>query len=698
MSLQKNKKLCWEELRRVVSDARKIHSSLINSMPFHFIIVKPNLSDTNQFIRLLSLGTLPGQTDRTLLYADIKCSSSYQPGSSLEWKAAFESNQMTNSSKKAYSKEEELLRERKRLSASGITDVELDIHEKNLIFPAAGSLYTMAVSDIGMTSNNGPIEIISNCSGPRMDPKVSPTDSNLVAFVTDGDVWVTDLNTNEEKRITNYYLRDESGSDIVTAGVASYICQEEFDRYTGYWWQPVSTSDKKRILFEVVDNRNVEEIKISNYLQNSLDSYRYPRAGGLNSTVDIRIAEFDSFSTNQEPTSLVYKMSTPLKSIVPWMEYIVRVGWVPSGQGVWVWVLDRSQTHSAIVYLRLNMFDVIDYRNGQKVCDDVITSIIHDFKILYEETNTVWVNVHDVIHFLKTENDEEISFLFASEKTGFRHLYLIETKPFEDEVGSSCMKQLTFGDWEVSSQPDDFWVDEKSKMIYFMATKDTPLESNLYCKSYKEEDEVKRITSPGNNHTVSMSSDFKHLVILSTNLAEVSCIRLCSLQKDHDLSTVIELPSPLEVSSFYFPPKLFSFENSSGDQIHGLLHTPPNMQPGVKYPTMLYIYGGPHVQLVSNSFKAFKNYRLYTLASMGYIVVVIDGRGSAKRGLKFESVLKNKMGQVEISDQVEGLQYLDRTFGCIDMKRIAIHGWSYGHFNFYLFILITLFLQGDTYL
>ena len=105
------------------------------------------------------------------------------------------------------------------------------------------------------------------------------------------------------------------------------------------------------------------------------------------------------------------------------------------------------------------------------------------------------LQVHDVIHFLKTENDEEISFLFASEKTGFRHLYLIETKPFEDEgqwydmmrikvmkmfvVGSSCMKQLTFGDWEVSSQPDDFWVDENSKMIYFMATKDTPLESNL---------------------------------------------------------------------------------------------------------------------------------------------------------------------------------------------------------------------------
>lgn len=108
------------------------------------------------------------------------------------------------------------------------------------------------------------------------------------------------------------------------------------------------------------------------------------------------------------------------------------------------------------------------------------------------------------------------------------------------------------------------------------------------------------------------------------------------------------------------------------------MYKPHNLQPGKKYPTVIFIYGGPQVQLVNNRFKGLKYFRLNTLASLGYVVVVIDNRGSCHRGLKFEGAFKYKMGQIEIDDQVEGLHYLASQYDFIDLDRVGIHGWSYG--------------------
>lgn len=128
----------------------------------------------------------------------------------------------------------------------------------------------------------------------------------------------------------------------------------------------------------------------------------------------------------------------------------------------------------------------------------------------------------------------------------------------------------------------------------------------------------------------------------------------------------------------YKAPELFSYKSKCGYTMHGMYYRPHNQESGRKYPTVLFVYGGPHVQLVTNSFKGLKFLRLHTLASQGYAVVVIDGRGSSCRGLAFESHLKHKMGVSEIDDQVEGLQHLASQVDFIDINRVAIHGWSYG--------------------
>ncbi|GFO08798.1 dipeptidyl peptidase 9 [Plakobranchus ocellatus] len=128
----------------------------------------------------------------------------------------------------------------------------------------------------------------------------------------------------------------------------------------------------------------------------------------------------------------------------------------------------------------------------------------------------------------------------------------------------------------------------------------------------------------------------------------------------------------------YKPPVLFEYPSRTGHQAHGLYFPPTGLEPNKRYPTVLFVYGGPCVQMVSNCFKGQKFLRLHTLAADGYAVVVIDGRGSTNRGLKFESILKNKLGTVEIDDQVEGLLWLASQTQFIDMSRVAIYGWSYG--------------------
>ena len=132
------------------------------------------------------------------------------------------------------------------------------------------------------------------------------------------------------------------------------------------------------------------------------------------------------------------------------------------------------------------------------------------------------------------------------------------------------------------------------------------------------------------------------------------------------------------IHHLFKPPQIFSFKTSDGCKLYGMIYLPRNYEPGVKYPTIQYVYGGPHVQIVNNSYKTIKYLRLSILALLGYCVVVVDSRGSYNRGVAFEAHLRHKMGTVEISDQVAGLEAASSMFNCIDMKRVGIYGWSYG--------------------
>lgn len=135
-------------------------------------------------------------------------------------------------------------------------------------------------------------------------------------------------------------------------------------------------------------------------------------------------------------------------------------------------------------------------------------------------------------------------------------------------------------------------------------------------------------------------------------------------------------------------PKVFSFRARTGETLHGLFYVPPGTRLGQRLPTLLKIYAGPHAQLVTNDYKNPRFSQLFLAVKMGYAVVMIDGRGSFNRGVRFESYLKYRMGTLELEDQIDGLAYLAKEYDVIDPQRVAISGWSYGPSCDFVFLFL----------
>lgn len=705
-SVRKNS---WKDLQVAVKQTKSLQQSLVNRVPHSFTFCEN---------KLYFLAVPFGSRENTIHYVDLPGQHSSANGekendfSPLPWKPLLDSFKISRSFS-GYSREEQLLRERKRLGAFGITAYDFDETCRRFMFSASSSLYTCTDWRVDEEDDNRqpiiPEELHSQTSETKMDAKLCPCDPNLVAFIHRNDVWVNNIVTEEERRLT--YTNQGSPSPMeepISAGVASFIVQEEFDRYTGYWWQPKFSTDENltrtyRILFEEVDESSVEILHIvsgpDSMVQNShVDSYRYPRAGSANAKSKLKIVQFSIDTSGKICDHVIeYQMRVPLSEAFPFMEYLVRCGWLPDGESVYAEILDRSQQHLALVQIPVAFFVPVNHPANQLL---TITEGSPMVEVLAEESNDIWINVAELTHFLRT-NDSRLQFIWSSEISGFRHLYLATansnhtlTRARAGSFISECcihyplvtQRQLTDGDWEVDGK--EIWVDENRKLIYFMGTKDTPLEQHLYVVSYAESYvmEPQRLTQKGFSHAVSLNESFTKFVTVYSSIQQTQAVMVYQMHHDEvemnnvPLITVEPIAELLRANVIpdYQPPELFSYESKHGHQVYGMMFKPPSIQPGVKYPTVLYLYGGPHVQLVTNAHKGYRFLRLHTIAKLGYVVVVMDCRGSAHRGLQFEGHIKSRLGQVEIEDQVEGLEYVAKATEIVDLSRIAIHGWSYG--------------------
>ncbi|GLH11264.1 AGAP003138-PA-like protein [Gryllus bimaculatus] len=708
-------KRTWAELRNVVCDLRRQLTSLSTMVPsaVSFRI----LSDGRT--RIYFLSTPANGWETTLLYADVTNSDHHSSGHRLTWQPVLEANFQNLSSMSRFSREEQLLWERKRLATWGITSYELHHASGKLVFPACSSLFQCL--DSGFT--NGPLfpsELRTNSCGAKLNPQVCFSNPDLIAYICNSDIWVSHTFTGSTVRLTYAHKGGRSlADDPLSAGIPSYVMQEEFNRYQGYWWQPKCSDGIYRIVYEEVDE---SEVKIfcfpsSNSNFGEIEEFRFPRAGTPNAKSNLKIVQFRLNEALQIVDVETLELQYPLSVMFPWMEYVVRVGWTPSSEHIWVQLLDRRQQRLELVLLSLDNFtepppNVYNVENNLNPPTPAV-------QVLYTQHSDIWINVNDLLYFFPSGNEPgEVRFIWASEETGFRHLYLITAhvsgmsngieeslermeseQPYSTLLSStlhlvrSVFLQprlgqkiaLTSGEWEVLGR--NLWVDSERQLVYFLGLRETPLEKHLYVVSLRRPGEVRLLTRPGYSYNVDFNKECTMFVAVYSNIQKLPACQVFRISHADwtvegvtltPVGYLFEAPVLSVLEGQFYCPELYTHQISSGDLLYAMVFKPHCFQSGKKYPTVLNIYGGPEVQLVSNTFKGMRQLRMHMLAAQGYCVVAIDSRGSQHRGLHFESHLRGRMGRVELADQVEVLTWLAESLGFIDMNRIAIHGWSYG--------------------
>ncbi|XP_010671444.1 uncharacterized protein LOC104888243 isoform X1 [Beta vulgaris subsp. vulgaris] len=537
------------------------------------------------------------------------------------------------------SEEEKLRRERARERGLGVTRYEwvkmLPSKKKMIMVPLPDGVYVYDLS-----SSKVDLKLQSTPGSPIIDPHLSP-DGNMLAFVRDHELHVFDILYNKEKQLT-YGAK----GCTLTHGLAEYIAQEEMDRKNGYWW----SLDSKFIAFTQVDSSEIPLYRIMHQGKSSVgvdaqEDHAYPFAGSSNVKVRLGVVSIAG-------------------GPITWMnllcggnsdeEYLARVNWMP-GNILIAQVLNRAQTE-----LNILKFDI---KTGLR-------------KVLLVEEHDTWVNLHDCFTPLdKATSGGAGGFLWASEKTGFRHLYL-------HDIDGHCLGPLTEGDWMVEQIAG---INEASGILYFTGTVDGPLESNLYSvklvpnRAHPLQAPV-RLTRGNGKHIVVLDHQMQRFIDIHDSLTSPPKVVLCSLRDGSLIATLYDQPSgvPRFKRLRLEPPEIVQVKANDGSVLYASLYKPDETRFGPPpYKTMISVYGGPSVQLVSDSWINAVDMRAQYLRSKGILVWKLDNRGSARRGLNFEGAVKHKFGRIDAEDQLAGAEWLISK-GLAKEGSIGLYGWSYG--------------------
>ncbi len=519
------------------------------------------------------------------------------------------------------SPEEKLRRERARSLAVGVTRYALSGQGLRVLVPLNGGIYvqdsaTAAGKDTALR------QIVSNEGGPALDPQFSP-DGAFIAYVKDAELYVVSAEGGEPVQLTT-----SARGTGRTHGLAEYIAQEEMGRSHGFWWAP----DGHRLAFAEVDETHIPVYRIVHQGkdqtgESAQEDHRYPFAGQANAKVRLGVISVDG--------------GTPV-----WMDlgddddiYLARVQWLPDGR-LSAQIENREQTE-----LRLLRFDP---QTGTG-------------ETLLVETSDVWINLHDIFSPLK-----DGGFVWAAERTGFRHLYLYAGD-------GQMLRQLTNGPWMVDTLTG---IDEARGLVYFTATLEHPTEQHLYVVPL-EGGKPRRLTHEPGMHAVTLDHARRRFVDVFSAPETPPTVTLRDLANGALLRTIYDTPDPRVAALELSAPQIVAFQNCNGDTLYGALYFPPaEFGPG-PYPVIVNVYGGPHAQRVTRNWAVTVDMRAQYLSSLGYLVFKVDNRGSARRGLAFEGALKHNMGDVEVQDQVDGVKWLVAQ-GLADPARVGIYGWSYG--------------------
>jgi len=621
--------------------------------------VKTSTEQVNEQLsieRIYSSPSLNGQTPKSLKFSPDGSRVTYLQGKSDDlnrydlWEYNLKSkenkllvdSQALFSGTEVLSNEEKARRERQRIYGFGIMEYKFSNDGSALLFPLNGDVYYYDL--VTKTAKR-----LTETSVFETDVKFSPK-GNYVSFIRGENIFVLNIESGKERQLTK-----DGGSNNIKNGMSEFVAQEEMARMTGYWWSP----NEKHIAFLRVDESPVKVVIRNEIYAEKIEliEQRYPATGTNNVNIQLAVTDIKGKKTRfieldeaQGGTSKGNKNDF----------YLPRVNWLPNSKSLSYQWQSRDQKT-----LKLKIYNLKKRKQ----------------KTLLTEQSDHWLNLHHDLVFLSDKK----SFIWASERDGYKHLYHFTNS-------GKLINQLTKGNWVVDSIKH---VDEKNGLIYFTGRADTPLERHLYSVPLngKSPEHVARISKRNGFHNINFSKNSKSYIDSFSNISTPKQVSLHQANGEH--ITWLEenkITKDHPMAPYYsklIQPKFGTLTASDGKtSLYYKLYKPENMTPGKKYPVVVRVYGGPHAQLVKNSWQG-ADMTQYML-QQGYIVFQLDNRGSNYRGTAFEFPIYEELGEIEVADQRTGVEYL-HSLEFVDKDRIGIFGHSYGGYM----ALMTMFKAGD---
>lgn len=456
-------------------------------------------------------------------------------------------------------------------------------------------------------------------------------ESKRLAYTKENNLYI--LNKYEqEMRITN-----KSGQEITIANdmdkhivIGQSVHRNEFGINKGTFWSPSGNL----LAFYRMDESMVTDYPLVDVSARiaKLKDIKYPMAGMKSHQVTVGV--FNPATGN----TIFLKTGTPKE------KYLTNIAWSPDEKSIYIAELNRGQ----------DTCQLVRYNAGTGKRDAV----------LFTETHPKYVEPQTPILFMK--NDPQ-TFIWQSKRDGYNHLYLYDTT-------GNLKKQLTAGNWEVT---EVLGFDESGNHIYYTSTEESPIENHIYQLNLKNGKRIKLSQEEG-VHYARLSGSGKYILDTYTSqhnpgkvtVTETKTLKSNTFFTAKDPYRNITLPE-ITLGSLK--------ANDNSTDLYYRLIKPTDFDPAKKYPTVIYVYGGPHSQLVNNSWMAqTRGWEIY-MAEKGYVVFVLDNRGTSNRGIDFENITHRRLGIIETQDQMTGVEYL-KSLSYVDQDRIGVHGWSYGGF------------------
>jgi len=444
------------------------------------------------------------------------------------------------------------------------------------------------------------------------------TDTRFIAYTVDNNLFIT-----IDGKIRQVTF--DKNKEIVNGKAVHRV---EFGIEKGIFWSPES----KMLAYYKKDETMVADYPLVDITTRiaKVENIKYPMAGMKSHEVTLNVYNLETEQT------------VTIKTGEPADQYLTSVTWGPLGKYIYIGLLNREQNH-----LKLNKYNVL---NGEFVAT------------IIEEQHPKYVEPENPMYFLPNKKDH---FIWFSERDGWNHMYLYNTK-------GELIRQLTKGEWVVTN----FLGYYGKKKAWFKSTKESPLENNIYSVEV-ETGKLKRISPNHGTHRALINTSGKYIIDIYSS-TDVSREYLLLNNKGKQIRIIKEDKQPLADYNLG-EMSIFTLKSNADDDLYCRLIKPINFDSTKQYPVIVYVYGGPHAQMITDSWLGGAGLFLNYLAEQGYVVFTLDNRGSANRGRDFEQAIHRNVGLHEVEDQMVGISYL-KSLPYVDSTRIGVDGWSYGGF------------------